>query len=320
MAKVLTTDRLVNTALRRAMIPENQSTFTSDDVQDILNEEFGIHVVPNVLKAHEEFYVVSEDVALVSNKTSYKIPYRAIGNKIREISYVDSNGAVYEMTRVTIEDVPQYKGHYSTNRVYAFYLKGDSVVLINETAQSGSLRFSYYLRPSELVENDRGGVITDIDTATVPGETTITMSTFPEHFSTITLFDIVQGKSPNNIITFDRTILSVDANAQTVTFTTIEDIDSSLVAGDIITQAEESIVPQLPTELHPILAQRAAVKMLEALGDTEGMNNAQRELERMEYNSMTLIDNRAEGSTLKVKNTHSTLSQSVRSRRRRRGY
>ena len=60
--------------------------------------------------------------------------------------------------------------------------------------------------------------------------------------------------------------------------------------------------------------------MLEALGDTEGMRNAQQELERMEYNAMTLIDNRVEGAPQKITNRHSILKSSLSNKLyRRRG-
>jgi len=318
VAKILKTDELVNSALRRSMIPSDQVTFTSEDVQDIMNEEFGIHVLPVILRAHEEYFVTNDDVPLVSGKTKYKIPYRSIGNKLREVSYIDSNGSVYEMSRISVEDIPIYRGSYSTNRIYSFYVENDSIVLVNQTASTGSLRMTYYLRPNELVANSKGGVITNVDTTSVPGETTITMSTFPEDFPTVSTFDIVQGRSPNKIIIFDRAVSSVDSTAQTITFSTDSDVDSDLVVGDIISKAEESIVPQMPTELQPILVQRVAVKMLEALGDTEGMNNAQKELERMEYNAMSLIDSRVEGSPEKITNRHSTLTSAVISNRRNR--
>lgn len=325
MAKILTTDALVKTALRRAMIPKDQATFTSDDIQDILNEELGIHVIPMVLRAHEEYFVVDEDSPLVDGTARYKIPYRATGNKLRDVQYIDSGGSQYEMTRISLEDRSDYQGNYATNYntnyARAFYLENDDVVLMQNHLTSGNLRMSYFLRPNELVEDARGATVTVI-TDNGDGTTTFTLSSFPVHFQTTTVFDFVQGKSPNKIVGFDRDVLSFDATAQTITFSDSElktvDLSSTtpkamrLAVGDIITKAEETIVPQLPTELHPILAQKVAVKMLEALGDTQGMTNAQQELERMEKNAMTLIDNRVDGAPVKINNRHSILKSSGR--------
>lgn len=429
MSKVLTTNSLVSSALRRAMLPTDQSAFTSRDVRDIINEELGIHVLPMIMRAHEEYSVIDEDVALVSGTSQYKIPYRAVGNKLREIQFVDSAGALAEMTRIQIEDRPDFQDRYTNTRFMQFYMQDDNVVLTQDNRTNGSLRMSYYLRPNNLVEDNRAGEISAVsnefgdititsfanlvsgtaDTITVSGivftaqstsvtlgdatfqavtdngttaaslaaqinghasvsvnvtatsssaivtvtgdtstydiadfsytdndsnvgltvseiRRTFTVTSFPSHFSSTTVFDFVQGRSPNKILAFDKDISSTDSTLSTVTFNTSDlsvldpfngagaTRDLSLSVGDYIMKKEEAIVPQIPTELHPILSQRVAVKMLEALGDTEGMRNAQQELERMEYNAMTLIDDRVEGAPLKVTNRNGILSGALSNR------
>ena len=439
MAKILTTCALVTTSLRRAMIPSDQSTFTTCDIIDIMNEELGIHILPMVLRAHEEYYVIDEDQSLSACTIRYKIPYRAVGNKLRDVQFIDNAGTQYEMTRVSLEDRPEYQGNYTNNQFLTFYLENDSIVLMQNQITNGSIRSSYYLRPNELVKDNRAGKITAITNPTIcvtitsfanlvsgtndsilaggvsfaaspcavctgdatfraattqcatatslaaqinahatssalvtatatcaivsiVSDTTATISVtytdndcnigatveceqrtftvtpFPTHFSCALscciniqfCFDFVQGKSPSKIIGFDRAVASVDSTAKTLTFNTSElttvDLFSitpqqlNFEAGDYLMTAEESIVAQLPTELQPILAQRTAIKMLEALGDVEGMKMAQNELERMEYNAMTLIDNRVEGAPQKITNRHSILKSSLSNKLyRRRG-
>ena len=95
---------------------------------------------------------------------------------------------------------------------------------------------------------------------------------------------------------------------------------STLKTGDFVALAEETHVPQLPQELVPILAQRTAIKCLESLGDTESMANASRELQKMEENAYSLIDNRVEGAPRKVVQRNSQLktnSSFLGSKRRR---
>ena len=328
MAKVLTTNGLVNTALRRALIPSDQSTFTTGDIIDIMNEELGIHILPMVLRAHEEYYVIDEDQPLSRDTIRYKIPYRAVGNKLRDVQFIDNAGTQYEMTRVSLEDRPEYQGNYTNNQFLTFYLQNDDIVLMQNQISNGSIRSSYYLRPNELVKDNRAAVITDINVGAT--ETVFTVNPFPSHFSSTTVFDFIQGRSPNKIIGFDRTVASVNVAASTITFSN-DDLNTidlfsitpkalTFAVGDHILKAEETILPQLPAELQPILAQRTAVKMLEALGDTEGMRNAQQELDRMEYNAMTLIDNRVEGAPQKVSTRHSILKSSLSNKLyRRRG-
>ena len=328
MAKTFSTCTLVTTALRRAMIPSDQSTFTCCDIIDIMNEEMGIHILPMILRAHEEYYVIDEDQPLSACTIRYKIPYRAVGNKLRDVQFIDNAGTQYEMTRVSLEDRPEYQGNYTNNQFLTFYLQNDDIVLMQNQISNGSIRSSYYLRPNDLVKDARGAKVTAVCVGACT--TTFTVCPFPVHFSCTCVFDFVQGLSPNKIIGFDRCICAVSAVAKTLTFCNcnLNTIDLfsitpkalTFAVGDYITKSEETIIPQLPAELRPILAQRTAVKLLEALGDTEGMRNAQQELERMEFNVMSLIDNRVEGAPQKITNRHSILKSSLSNKLyRRRG-
>ena len=396
-----------------------------------MNEELGIHILPMVLRAHEEYYVIDEDQSLSACTIRYKIPYRAVGNKLRDVQFVDNAGTQYEMTRVSLESRPEYQGSYTNNQFLTFYLENDSIVLMQNQISNGSIRSSYYLRPNELVKDNRAGKVTAItnpttcvtissytalvsgtdDTITVGGISfaatacavclgdasfraatsqaatatslaaqinghatastivtatascaivkvvsdslslltvtyldndcnigitisncvrTFTVCAFPSHFNTDIEYDFVQGLSPNKIIGFDRSVCAINSTCKTLSFKTSDlttiDLFSitpqqlTFSVGDYVMKDEESIIPQLPTELQPILAQRTAVKMLEALGDIEGMKMAQNELERMEYNAMTLIDNRVEGAPQKITNRHSILKSSLSNKLyRRRG-
>lgn len=322
MSKTLTTDSLVNTSLRRALIPSDQSTFTNEDIIDILNEELSIQILPMVLKTHEEYYVVDEDIPLVACQSRYKIPYRAVGNKLRDIQFVNSSGDSFEMTRVSIEDRPSFSTGYTTSQLIPFYVQADEIVLIHKNSSSdGVLRVSYFLRPNELVEDERGAVITAICNCVCADTTIFTLCNIPKHFSSSTIFDFIQGTSPNKILKFDTKNVSISLLDSSITFNNSElkqidlfsltPININLNIGDYILKNEETIVPQLPQELRPILAQRVAVKLLEALGDSEGMKNAQQELDRMEQNSLSLIDNRVEGAPQKISNRHSILKNSL---------
>ena len=174
MARIMTTNKLIDSIKRRAMIPENQSTFEEEDFINLLNEEMELGVVPTIMSHHEDYLLAQSTTALVADTSSYAIPYRAVGNKLKDLVYVDSNGNSYEMSRIHVEDVPQYEGEYtSSNLLKYFYVLNDSVVLVPSITSniSGSLKFTFYQRPNEMVAQTRAGVITAIDTNT--GEVTI---------------------------------------------------------------------------------------------------------------------------------------------------
>jgi hypothetical protein len=81
-----------------------------------------------------------------------------------------------------------------------------------------------------------------------------------------------------------------------------------------VCKAEETIIPQLPSSLIPVLAQRVAIKCLEALGDTESLQNAKQDLSKMEKNMFSLMDDRVDGAPQKIVNRHGFLGRNSRRR------
>lgn len=314
MANELTSNKLIKSIKRRAMIPSDQDTFETEDFLDMLNEEIQYFGVQHLLSTYEEYLVTFDDFTLEVDKFEFQIPSRAIGNKLRALFYVDTSENLFPLSRINLKDVPSYS-NYNTNFVNGyssvFYIKGNKIVLADEAPfTDGSLRMYYYLKPNKLVEENRAATIVAINRST--GD--ITLNNVPDGFSSLPLMDYVQVNSPNLIIARDITANSIDSNTKVINFN-LEDIPEELIVGDYINFASETIVPQLPTELHAILAQRVAVAALEALGDTEGKSNAEVRLEKMEKSTLSIIDNRVESATEKVRNKTSTLQETSYTRR-----
>ena len=311
MSKILTTDKLINSITRRALIPTDQNTFTNQDFIDMVNEEIDMFAVPHLLSTYEEYLVNYIDYTLEADKFEYTIPDRAVGNKLRDASLIDSSGNTIELSRIQLDELSDFENAFNIDfRRDVFFIRDNKLVFVGEIpVTEGQVRMHFYLRPNTLVKEERVGIITSIDRNTG----IITLSSFPENFAVIPEMDFISSKSPNKILKFDIQPTSVNANTKSVTFTTT-DIPEDLIVGDYLAQREETIVPQLPTELHPILAQRVAVAALEALGDSEGVAQAQRKLDRMEQSVLGIIDDRAEGNPKKIRNRYSHLRNSSRSR------
>jgi hypothetical protein len=67
-----------------------------------------------------------------------------------------------------------------------------------------------------------------------------------------------------------------------------------------------------------ILAHRVATRILESMGDTEGLTNANQKLAELEQNINTLVDNRVEDSPKKITNHRAILRTGLFVRRYRR--
>lgn len=315
MSFYYTSDELIKSVKMRASVPTSQNRFKDEDFLRFANEEMSLGLVPSILRSHEDYFLISIDIPVVQDKTKYSIPYRSIGNKLRELSYVDSSGTAFEMTRIGIGDVPFYTRRTSSP-VYAYYVANNEVCLVPEKVSlpvGVSLRFSYYIRPNTLVLLKDVGVISAIDRTTG----VIQLSQMPDDFNASVVMDLIQIKSPHKCIGLEITPISVNSTSKTITLN-LTDIPSELAIGDHITKATESAIPQVPSDMHMILAHRVATRLMEAMGDTEGLQNANQKLAELESQTQTIIDNRVEDSPHKIINRHSLLRTGLFTRRYRR--
>ena len=97
-----TSQDLIDSIKRRASIPDSQSMITDDEILDFANEEMELNLVPLILSKHEGYFLTREDVPTVSGQTSYQIPYRAIGGKLREAAFSTDQVSFSEMHQIAI--------------------------------------------------------------------------------------------------------------------------------------------------------------------------------------------------------------------------
>ena len=312
MAKFYTTDTLIESVKRKAMLPSSTSTFQDADFLAFANEEMDLGVVPLVMSFHEDYLMYTQVVPLIPGIARYEIPARAMGNKTRDIQYQDNSGIIFEMTRIMIEDVPYFQNGVVgpvSNSVRSFYLEGNEIVIASVSSTSnlsGNLRVSYYMRCGELVAESRSARITNINTVTG----VITLDSWPSNFSSAPLIDFTAITSPHKLITFDIQPTAYGSTASPRITVNLADIPLQLKVGDVVTNAEETIIPQVPLELHPMLAQRIALRCLEALGDVQGLQAAAAKLQEMESKAGNILDTRVEGAPFKIAPKHTFLRKS----------
>ena len=455
MSKYLNSDSLIESVMRRAMLPSSNSTFQEKDFLAFANEEMDIGIIPHILQYHEDYLMQIDYLPVTPGQSYYEIPSRSTGNKVRMVHYVDPSGNVFEMTRVLIEDLPYYQnGSFgiSNQGIRAFFIENDEIVLLPVDRHSlvGELQVSYYLTPNELVPTNTVSTVTGFN----PYTGVVNVSSVPTNLASPIPMDILQTKSPHKRLALDVTptavsqaskyfqfgvspitniqcmpkasieassyftmvangstsqtnfgtqsndvvipntlnqvvcvwyaltgaeappdvyadvfvrvvLLSANTAADvalatssainaaglqyytssssgpvlqintslvgsfsyininsdlpfvaTVINTPSSDLPQELVVGDYIAEANQCVIPNIPTELHSMLAQRIACRCLEALGDAQGLQMANQKLAEMELKTGSLIDNRVEGAPLKVVNRHGFLRQSRRMLRR----
>jgi hypothetical protein len=301
----MTSDTLIASVKRRQLIPSNQNTFKNEDFLAFADEEMNLGIVPALMSQQEDYMLYTDTIEIAPNQLRFAIPYRAIGNKLREVAYQDNNGNVYEMTRIGVGDLPYYNASSGYNRPYAFYVENNEIVFAPTTQPVSSntfLRVSYYIRPNSLVMMDKVGVITSIDRTTG----LIQLSNLPTDFNANLKYDLVKVQSPNKTLKFDIVPTALNTTSKTITLATT-DIPDTLAIGDHVCQATQCAIPQIPSDLHVVLAHRVSARCLEALGDTEGLQAANQKLAEMESKMVTLTNDRVDDAPRKVVNRHASL-------------
>jgi hypothetical protein len=320
MSSILTTDKLIKSIKRRAFIPRDQVTFTNDDFLEMATEEITLGLMEQIITARGNYLVYHIDVPLVQGQNSYPIPSRAHGCKLREASINDRNDreqVVYDLVQIDFEDVSDLNRYGSFRSQTTFYLKNDRIIISEDVVKDNYvLRMYFYMRPNKLVMVDRGAIVNTITSATeiINGVATpvkvLAFTSLPKHFSSLLTYDIVTHESPNKIVSFSLTPVAMNLNLRTITFRS-SDLREPVAVGNYITQAEETIVPNLPTEYHPIVAQRTARACLEAMNDDAGFAKSTKKLEEMEKAVLKIVTNRVEGSPKKIKQRNSPLLSGI---------
>ena len=335
MSRILTGNKLVESVRNRAMIPNDTSVYTDQNILDIANEEIDVQLLDKLLALHEEHLTTHIDVPR-NDEGNYDIPYRAVGNKIRDVVLI-SGGTQYEMTQISIGELPDYTydSNATSNGFDKFYVESNQVKFVHKTRSYDTVRIYFYIRPNVLTKTSEAAVISQINSPNLVNDTIrFEFSSMPAKFSSIEFFDIVGVRTPNKIKIWDISPSLLRDNEGKVTgfdintaelyivfkYSDIKDVMSDIKVGDYVCKSEESPVPNIPTEMHPLLAQLAAVHILEALGDSEGLANAQRRLDKMTKSVMQLVDDRVELAPKKIRPRHGVINEAMSGRfRRRRG-
>ena len=288
-------DNLVNSIKLRGLPPSSQSTFTTDGYIQVLSEEMQTNIVPLLDSVSEEYFVTNFDINFDPTISEYDIPPRAVGGKLRDVVFVDSNGIEINIPRLRPEDIKTRSQFIRFQPApWGFYLRDSKCVLflgqnLNSQPAYPILRLKYLRRPNILKTASLCGQIINI------AGNVVTLSNSDSSWTTSTTFDIIKG-TPN--FTSKGDDLTINSIAGFVL--TFDDLPEGVEIGDWVAIANYSPIPQIPPEGHLLLAQFATAKILEAMGDFAGMSAALGKAEEIKTQFMGIINPRVEGSVIKL--------------------
>lgn len=154
-----------------------------------------------------------------------------------------------------------------------------------------------------ITYTERGTEITTDNSSSFAIQETITLNTsdVPTDIVSGSLVDIIQTEGGHSTLSIDVKLISNSVSLTSLTFTETQ-LPDNFIVGDYVCARYECIIPQIPTDLHMLLGERTSVRILQSLGDKESAKLGTEKIDRLEFKQSALIDNRSEGSPLKVVN------------------
>jgi len=278
----------------------------------------------------EPFYVQNNQIILLNENHSSD-------DKIRMYFYMRPNKLVVENRAMTADSVSQSVEvdliSPKSGSITAISLAG-VITSANHGLSNGSQVIITGTDSSPAVDGTYTVTVIDSNTFSVPVTLTVAGSVgsyalaasvvvvpstnFPKHFTSGLLYDVVSHQSPNNIKIYDVPVNNLNNVSKTMSFR-ISDITKNgaiqIVKGNYITSAEETIVPNVPTEYHPVVAQMVAVHCMESMADEQQKQSANKTLESMKDDILSIVGNRIEGAPKKIRNRNGTLQSATNSSR-----
>jgi len=294
-----TTDSLIPTLRLLPLMPSVQALFSPTDLVTIMDFEMSSKILPLIDNQAEEYFIVPADIPYNQSVTVYSLPVRATADKLRSVSFVDSNNNEIRIPRLRPEDIMSNvnsTGLAINPALWGFYLQNDKCVLylgsFTGTSQAYKfLRLRFVRMPSTLVQEASCGQITMI------AGNVVTVNSVPSTFATNLTYDVVSN-SPQMFVSrgYDLTITTIVGN--NITFTALP---AGVQAGDWVCLAMQSPIPQIPFKPgFQLLLQLSAAKCLEIHGDTQGFNVAMSQAADMKEFFISVITPRVDGNVIRL--------------------
>jgi hypothetical protein len=291
-----TSTSLLNAVKLRGQIPEaSEDSFDDTDLLDFLSEEIQTYMASLLMSVREEFFVHAYDVAAQNGLIFYDVPPRSIGGKLRQVLLGTPPSQWVVIQR--IEPKQLYGAYYGYSNSYSGYAIGyifqdTTIELLSPFPNGQTIRMMYFRRPNRLVADSACAAVTALGPAA--NQVTVSAATLPSSFTTSVTYDLIKGTPGFKSLGDDVTVTNVNTSTGVITFT--DNYPSSLQVGDFVCLSGTSCVPQIPVEMHPLLAQRVVVKVLEAMGDPKVVV-AKQMCEEQRLAAVTLLEPRSEGDS-----------------------
>lgn len=296
---IITTNKLIQSVKKRGFTPSSQVALTDEDFIRFANEELQQNLFPFMVRyggAGDEYMVVEETYKVTAGNT-ITVPSRAYAGKLRDVFYV-MDKRIYQIPKIQRED--QFNFQQVTQYPLGYYLRGNKIVFLPTNLNySGDIHIAYFMRPSDLVLESNTRKIIGLD---IPSNT-IQLNSIYSGWQEGNTIDITSGGYDCTISMWDTKILGINSGTNEI----VVDRDiSSLAIGDSVSLANYTSIPQIPSELHPLLVTRTLCAVQKALKDS-GANATLQAINEMEDRLKDILTDRTVGQSDKLVNRNSVM-------------
>lgn len=285
---------------RRGSIPDAAVTGTQDaDLLVHMNDVLQLKLASMIITVREGYFRQVLDTPISSTNTRYRLPGRALGNKIAACLLIDAQGNV--LRKLNELSYGRLREYYAVNDAAGYVFEAGSIVLKPGVPSSTAtiLRFMYYVRPNQ-VTNSLDTTTADSFTITGIAGNVLTI-TSGHNITTTTAIDLVKQDGA-----FEHVAIGVFPSATATATVTVPDA-SQLAVGDYVCKAQKAPVAQVPGEYYPLLAHLTAMEVLMSTGDLDNHKRLAEMLPQLEKDAAAMIAPRNEEGSKKIMSSYGSL-------------
>lgn len=265
-----TADTLVSRVLDVGTIPPRADS-TSQKILDEANGEMFSRIVPLFRRLRGGFLTDSVDYAIIAAQANYVFPTRAVLSTLDVIKYVNADGdeqyALVKIPPRSIGRITSQWGPVDTDAANPVGFRDDAGGIVLTPIPSvavGSLRVYYPRRPGKMVlDAISAAQHTAVGTVLSVTATTITLTANHNGWPASTRVDVMAAYSPFKLLAKDLATTTAVAGTATIAAATT---GLGIAAGDYVTLAKTSYIPEIPEEWHEYLVDLTVARMFQKIG------------------------------------------------------
>ena len=258
-------DELVTAAKLAGMIPDSSPDYTTARLLLELTDVQRTVFAKAIVASRGGYWLRQSTTATVAGTTSYRMPPRAVVGGLEKIEILDAGGKYRRLVDAGLRDSGALENLGSGLPMY-YVVVGDYVRLLPTPSAAETIRWTFYMRPSQLVTEQVSATSRGKITAVTPATPSVTVDVIPYNQTIATPAAIVTGNpvdvvKPNGwheLALFDAT---ATISGLVISFPAGTDV-SRCAVGDYVRYQEQSDWPCLPDDFHRTLSDAAAVVYL----------------------------------------------------------